>query len=260
MIIKTKLAAVAIPVYKSALTEAERLSFSQCLVILKDYEIYLVAPEGLDLSGYHSGNIKEKRFDPTYFQGIAGYNRLMLLPLFYQHFLEYEYILIYQLDCYVFRDELKDWCEQGYDYIGAPWIDMDIYRWLFIKNLYPVELKFFHWVTKGRRLNRVGNGGFSLRRTKSMIDNLNWFSFRAKSWKAFEDSFFCHYVATFNVLFKTPDIKTALRFSFDAHPKLAYEMNDHQLPFGCHAYSRNDPPYYTENFAFWGDHLEKENI
>ena len=31
-------------------------------------------------------------------------------------------MLIYQLDAYVFKDELLNWANKGYDYIGAPWL------------------------------------------------------------------------------------------------------------------------------------------
>ena len=28
-------------------------------------------------------------------------------------------MLIYQLDCYLFEDKIDEWCNKGYDYIGA---------------------------------------------------------------------------------------------------------------------------------------------
>ena len=31
-------------------------------------------------------------------------------------------MLIYQLDAFVFQDDLAYWCQQNYDYIGAPWL------------------------------------------------------------------------------------------------------------------------------------------
>jgi hypothetical protein len=47
----------------------------------------------------------------------------MLSIDFYKRFRDYKFILIYQLDAYVFRDELEYWCEQDYDFIGAPLIE-----------------------------------------------------------------------------------------------------------------------------------------
>lgn len=238
------------------MTELESHSFLQCLKVLSAYDIYLVAPIGLDLSSYTvNSTIKAKRFDPSYFSGIAGYNRLMLSNFFYNSFIDYDYILIYQLDSWVFKDELSYWCKLGYDYVGAPWIDIDVYRWLHIKNLYPTELKVVHRIGNGRFLSKVGNGGFSLRKVKSMMYNLNLFSYRSKTWRAYEDSFFCHYVSTFNIFFRTPSLNKALKFSFDANPASAYEANNFELPFGCHAFNRSDPPFYGNNVLFWKDHI-----
>lgn len=44
----------------------------------------------------------------------------MLEADFYRRFGKYKYMLIYQLDAFVFSDKLLDFCEMGYDYIGAP--------------------------------------------------------------------------------------------------------------------------------------------
>ena len=38
----------------------------------------------------------------------------------YSRFEKYEYMLIYQLDAFVFSDRLMEFVEAGYDYIGAP--------------------------------------------------------------------------------------------------------------------------------------------
>ena len=38
---------------------------------------------------------------------------------FYRAFADYEYILIYQLDCLVFASSLEEWCGKGWDYVGS---------------------------------------------------------------------------------------------------------------------------------------------
>ena len=253
---KTVLAAIAIPVYNPEMSVFDKISFLQCLKVLGNYDIYLVAPEGIDLTAYTGyGNIIVKRFDPFFFKGIKGYNRLLLSPFFYKQFKDYQYLLIYQLDCYVFKDELSHWCQRGYDYIGAPWLNMDVYRWLFIKDVYPSELKLIHRLTRGYFMKRTGNGGLSLRKISSMINNLKFFSAASKSWKVNEDLFFMHYVGTFNVLFKVPTPEVAVTFSFDVYPAEAYEMNHQRLPFGCHGFNRSDAPNYTDNLSFWRNHI-----
>ena len=79
---------------------------------------------------------------------MEGYNELLLSENFYTTFSAFKYILIYQPDSYVFRDELMEWCKEGYDYIGAPWLEDN-----------DEQIK----------LNGVGNGGFSLRNIEKFL-------------------------------------------------------------------------------------------
>ena len=83
----------------------------------------------------------------------------MLSSEFYRRFSKFEYILIYQLDAFVFKDQLNYWCKKGYDYIGAPWFEG------------------FHLTKTGVNIIGVGNGGFSLRRVKTHIDLTGRFGF-----------------------------------------------------------------------------------
>ena len=121
--------AVIIPVYKTSLDAYERISLDRTIEVLGKHDIYIVHPEDLD-TGFLTElypNLKFRAFPPEYFKGIMGYNRLMLSEEFYSAFSDYEYILICQSDAYIFRDELNDWCEAGYDYVGAPWLRRPLY-------------------------------------------------------------------------------------------------------------------------------------
>ena len=84
----------------------------------------------------------------------------MISSKFYKSFKTYEFLLIYQTDAWVFRDDLLEWCNKDYDYVGAPWFTG-------------------YDDTKGikKAFNAVGNGGFCLRKTKSMLRVLNTFSY-----------------------------------------------------------------------------------
>ncbi|AYN03261.1 DUF5672 family protein [Flavobacterium sp. 140616W15] len=115
---------IIIPIYKEHFGELEEKSFLQCVKVLKNYDIVLVQPEGLDNSYITNefNQIKAISFPKRYFENIDGYNELLLSSLFYEAFLDSEYILIYQLDAFVYKDALEEWCQKGYDYIGAPWI------------------------------------------------------------------------------------------------------------------------------------------
>ena len=81
---------------------------------------------------------------------------LWMSKQFYFRFLpNYKYMLIYQLDAWVFTDNLQEWCDKGYDYIGAPFLSI-------VKKNSP------RVIFKG-----VGNGGLSLRRIQYCIDVLS---------------------------------------------------------------------------------------
>jgi hypothetical protein len=258
-----KSVAIVIPIYKKELNSRELISLQRCLKVLGAYPIIFVHPPELGLGIYKvhldspSLTCTFKPFDQSYFADIAGYNKLLLSPFFYQAFLDFDYILIYQLDSFVFSDQLEGWCTKGFDYIGAPWVDVDVFKWLFIKHLYPAHLRIVHVLTRGRLLKTVGNGGLSLRKVKSCLRNLERFSVTASKWNANEDSFFCHYVKTFNPFFKIPDANIALEFSFDAHAEKAFEQNNFRLPFACHGWWRNDSPHYSNNEIFWKSIIDK---
>ena len=121
---------VVIPIYQASLSQQERKSLSQAYKILRMYPLVVIKPNHLDLSELVTEFPKLSfiSFADSYFKGISGYNRLMLAKEFYESFLDCTYILIYQLDAYVFRDELREWCNKGYDYIGAPWLQRPVYK------------------------------------------------------------------------------------------------------------------------------------
>jgi hypothetical protein len=250
-------AAVLIICHKSIPVEAELKSLIQCVKILNNYPVYLIVPKGMDVGRYTeiSSSIKVLFIDQAWQATYQSFNRLKTSSFLYQSLREFEYLLFYELDSWVFRDELSYWCGLDYDYIGAPWISVDVARWLNYLGKYPYEVRKFHQWTGGSLLRKVGNGGFSLRKTKSMLCNTKLFSYRGRYWNANEDSFFAHYVAAFNPFFKLPTVEVALRFSFDVNPSICFQMNDSQLPFGCHGYSRNDLPLYQENKEFWNQFI-----
>lgn len=257
---------IVIPVYKPTITGDEALSLDRCLNILCNYSIIFVAPESMSTAVYeqacnkHGIQFKDSRFHPSFFKDIQGYNRLLLNKSFYQSFQEYSYMLIYQLDAYVFSDNLESWCEKGYDFIGAP---------IFSKAGI-----------------RVGNGGFSLRKIKPILEffNANKNVFPAKSvienirlkekpftrifallmmmagwrnkplevadrWKYNEDDFWSNHLSNSRFALRTPPFEVAMKFSFECKPSTLWAMCNNELPFGCHAWRK------YEYDSFWKDHI-----
>jgi hypothetical protein len=244
-----KKVAIVIPFYKSTLTTYELIALQQCTQVLSGHSIIAVKPEGLtlpaDVGGINFSGIIS--FDNSYFKDLAGYNRLMLSAEFYGKFLDYEYILIYQMDTFVFRDELLDWCNRGYDYIGAPWI-----RKTYHKSL--IGLAWFNAVEAYRRKfniasrhifdKMVGNGGFSLRRVEkfqeiciSMRPAIDFYLSQNSNIYN-EDIFWSVEVNRQRPTLNIPNWQTALTFAFEVPPQKAKYYNPKNLPFGCHDWDK----------------------
>ena len=254
-----ELVAVTIPIYKQNISEEELASLTRCLNILGKYKIIFFAPASLDTSFYENFchnkiDFAVERFADDYFIDIPGYNRLMLSTAFYKRFNNYKYILIYQLDAYVFKDELTYWCNKNYSYIAAPGINfIDITvgkkqkggtqflsRYTYVYNV----LNFLH--ISNYKFRHIENGGFSLRKVSSFITLLTVLKKRAEKWPINEDTFFMYLFNILFFLFKLPEELTALKFSFEQNPRNCYKLNNYRLPFGCHAFNKYDPDFWAE--------------
>lgn len=249
-----KKVAIVIPFYRNELSDFEKISLKQCEKILGNYDKIAIKPIDLILSEEtklvnFSNTIS---FNNNYFKSISGYNNLMLSADFYNAFLDYEYILIYQMDCFVFSDQLDFWCNQNWDYIGAPWI-----KKTYHKN--PVELYFLNIKQNiSSRFNRsknnepnqyqlnnqVGNGGFSLRRVhkfynlcvlmQPVIDQYLSSSGNLHN----EDVFWSIEVNREKRILNIPSCTQALKFAVETPPLKLKILKDKDLPFGCHDWDR----------------------
>jgi len=228
---ESKQAAIVIPIYKKVLSREEEISLFQALRVLGRYDIYFVCPQSL-IYEYKPDSIRKVRFDDKWFTGMRAYSELMLQKEFYQAFTDYEYLLLYQLDAFVFSDQLLEFCNQGYDYIGAPWIHgIAFYQGSGVENI----------------LHYVGNGGFSLRRIPAFLRWLKAADLSGHSKVVNEDVLIAAYGPP---VLKIPPAQEALRFAFDLDPRSSFERNNGSLPFGCHAWRRID-------LEFWRPHIEK---
>ncbi len=245
---KNQKVTIFIPLYKPAYSGCEKVSLVQCCKILRKYVFSLVCPDDLDISAYekilkeHKIDYKVERFSARHFNNIKEYNRLMLDSDFYRRFTGYEYMLTYQLDCFVFLDELEYWCEKGYDYIGAPWFE-----------------GFSLCTADSDLLDIAGNGGFSLRKIASIIKVLTPEGKSKKIIKQYidnqknEDIFFSMYAKGIEKDFKVAPPKVAVHFSFECLPEKLYQMTGRKLPFGCHAWER----YSLE---FWEQFIDLSSV
>jgi len=263
----SKRVAVLTPLYRLPLLPEEEISLNHLRKFLGNYERVLILPKKLKIPPHLFPDFKKERFNTQFFSGIESYNRLMLSDAFYRRFKDYEYILIYQLDCLVFSNNLLSWCDKEWDYVGAPW---------FHGNRDDTSKGF----------SGVGNGGLSLRKVQSFRDVLNskkllldpevlalgnrrfqripllgsGFRFLMKQayraglknnirWylKKFdqnEDSFWAYYASKFVDEFVIPTSEEALKFSFECAPEFCLSTTDGVLPFGCHAWKKWDENFW----------------
>jgi hypothetical protein len=260
-----KLVAVVVPLSnRNEITNDEKISLAHLVHHLGHYDKYFLVPNGLKFSANGFTNV---RFDDQFFGSVDANRKLMFSKTFYKRFDRYKYILIYHLDALVFSDQLKSWCEKGYDYVGPPWVKHQEapYAGLNIED-------------------KVGNGGFSLRNVDSFLKvikskiyyidpkvywrvayadkNLfvktlnypkkylkyltvfNGSRFEMARFKTNEDQFWAgraiHYYPEFNL----PTVQTALQFGFECLPRHCFELNGRRLPFGCHAWPRYDREFW----------------
>jgi Protein of unknown function (DUF5672) len=234
----SKITAIVIPIYKQEMSSSERVSFERALKVFPENDIIIVSPKSLNLDNYLalSPTLKVNTFDDYFFENITGYNELMLSVGFYERFLNYKYILIYQLDAYVFENQLNYWEKANYDYVGSPWLIPPP----IASNKKP-KVNIQHWF-----VNRVGNGGLSLRKVKTHYWTMIFYWILIKFFPLNEDMFLGILMDFINPFFKKPKAMEALKFAFEMQPRKSFELNNHQLPFGVHAWEKYDPEFWKE--------------
>ena len=275
---------IVIPVYQKISDPREVLSLQQGLKIFANHPIIFICPHSFDqswISQYTSlhPNITFKKFDDKNFKSVHTYDALLLNQNFYQQFSDYQFMLIYQTDAYAFSDRLNDWCEKGFDFIGAPWF------------------KKFDVSGKEKEFIEVaGNGGFSIRNVtkindlmarklnlKQMINLRNILAkfrimphknitFSIKFFTKFfcktnsfgelctfictnatpphEDYFFAAILPKLFPEFVVAKPQDAISFAFEAQPENLYKMNGEKLPFGCHAWAKYSPDFWKKFINF----------
>jgi hypothetical protein len=264
-----KKACIVIPICFSELSQDERLSIESFITYIAGYEFYAVVPHYLrNCVKNLPDEINYASFSSSHFESTNSYSRLLLTTEFYNAFVEYEFILIAQPDAIVLSDDLKAWCDKGWDYIGAPWAKN-------FKTHFGIEFE------------GVGNGGFSLRNVASALRVLNtkvspvvdytwnpkprwWCWNRVKKAMLFinwcrrflpkvtverylkkhyygaEDIFWGMYAKKLDPSFIVAPVDDALHFAFEADPAGSFEKTGGKLPFGCHAWARYDRNFWVK--------------
>ena len=269
MVNTLKKVAVIIPFYRATISDYENIALRQCQKVLGTHPIIAIKPQSLTLPEALAqiALTKVVSFEDSYFDNIAGYNRLMLSEEFYSQFLNYEYILIYQLDAFVFSDQLLHWCNQNIDYVGAPWLrDIDhgdLFKAAKSNVQYYIHTRYDLQKdgepSPKQFENRTGNGGFSLRRVKKFYDitqsrqpDIQKYLAKAGKHQFNEDAFWSIEVNRKKKILNIPGYEKAVGFAFENSPQRALNINKQQLPFGCHAWDRH--------VEFWNPFFEQQGF
>lgn len=214
----------------------------------------MVSPDGLNtktytnlLKKYHN-NYHFVFFDRHFFEGIRGYNQLLLCSDFYQRFIHYDYILIYQLDAYVFYDNLEYWYNKSLDYLGAP---------VPFGLIHDVEKKHNAKSKNKIYIPHVYNGGVSLRKIETFIQATTENREQIDKWLADslnEDIIFS------SLLLQTCKITDteALHFCIDNFPRDNYRRIGNQLPMLCHGWTKFIEDSAEYDGMFWMKYIWKK--
>ncbi len=246
---------VVFPLYKSP-DPLELLFLENGIRLTNGFKQVIVAPEGLliDSSFGMLEELEVKRFSRHYFEGLSGYNQLLLSRGFYTTFALFDYILIHQADVFLFKNELASWCEKNYDYIGAPWFRPDkLNRGFLFKLLQQVKLAFKKNKVYANRHNKVGNGGLSLRKVRTALKVLEIVQpllikqYTHTEGPEFNEDIFWSLVApTLLPSYTVPEMREAMQFAVEFEPAKAYEILNQNLPFGCHAPLKHDVEFWKK--------------
>jgi hypothetical protein len=265
---------IVIPIHRLPLNRDELRSLESIRRHLAKYLIDFIMPERLTLDNFDvQKNERVTRFPNRYFQSPDSYNGLLTSSWFYEQFIDFTHLLVCQLDCLIFKNELLHWCLKDWDYIGSPMLK---------NNGNPRNDA--DWV--------IGNGGLSLRKTTSFLRVLKSFSPKAvyfepktricdapdfalgyfpeeskyrfttikarinsivtnwrvdqelRGFRANEDIFWSTEACKFDSSFRVAPFEEGLQFAFEKHASVLFHKNGNQLPFGCHAWKKYEPDFW----------------
>ena len=265
-----KKVAIVIPTHKSQPDNNEEISLRCLDNKLGDFNKYIICPENIEPKILLK-NSKIIKFDKNHFETWPNYNSLLKTNTFWDKFKNYDFILIYQTDCLVFKSNIEEWLKLDYSFIGPPQINL-----------------------KKEKLGFVGNGGFSLRKVSDHLEALNnkeiyfmntkkqtlkyllgikrlkYFIFtifktfiiynkkkRIKHGYTFresfiknsiypEDIFWCMFGPNLSRNYKVCPPEKAINFGFESAPQLAFKLNNNQKPFGCHNWTHYDKLFFQK--------------
>lgn len=217
---------IVVPIYKETPDILDQYSLRQLDKVINNHDIVIATHDNINQDSYkelfkkNQENLSFEIFDENYFKSIKDYSQLLLTYEFYDRFSNYEYMLIYQTDCWIFKDDIDEFCDMGFDYIGAPILSV-LSNW---PSLTKLHMKY-----------AIGNGGLSLRKIskmKSLMDRNNYvYKQLSDKWAdvQYEDMFICEYMTNYAYI-SFPELDVALKFSTEFLKPMQLGL----IPMGVH--------------------------
>ncbi|MDO4524050.1 MAG: DUF5672 family protein [Bacteroidales bacterium] len=251
--------AIVVPIYKLPLSPDDRICLNQLFKVMTGYDIFAIHPENLDITDVCEEYplLIKHPMESSHFNSLRSYNKLVLSSTFYDAFSNYKYILINQLDTYIFKDELCKWANTELDYVGAPFVPDKNKYWSPLRRLW-CKLNFYLRRYEGTNPHhsqwyQVGNGGLCLRNVSKFQNITKKYKQQIENDLSDEKDFYpedlwLSFELKDDDRLKTPDWKTALLFSIECSPQKCMDIIGNKLPFGTHAWTLDKHRPFWEKY------------
>jgi glycosyltransferase involved in cell wall biosynthesis len=282
---------VVVPVYTLELSLSEKAALRNGMKKLRDYDFFFLHKqsiqvadifESLSLTPSQALSCRSGAVEDDWLCSTRSYSALLFQGWFYRLFEQWEYLLIFQQDAWVFGtgQDLAHWIDKGYTYVGAPWTGH--------LGLDTPDVG-------------VGNGGFSLRHVGAMIhicesfkashapvfrgvelaDQMTLFRdydlipvsqwplifcrrllvffpmlfgwhnnlvYLSKVVQTQEDHLFCLYAPLIFPWIRIPSMAEAAAFSVETNPRETCAFYQVRRPFGCHAWEKYQLDFWLSTY------------
>lgn len=257
---------------KNCLSDDEIISIRHLTKYLGLHSIFFIAPKGCKIDlGNHTKIFISKR----YFGSAFSHGKLLKSIRFYKLFRNFKYILFYHLDSLVFSSDLNRWCDRNFDYIGAPWLQCIDSPWvahsrignggfalLKVKSAVRILSKYYqtrplvYWIESLNALNII----FFLEKNINLLSRTGCtLGARLTKLKKYlndqllnqnNDIFWSDVATRLDPSFHVASFEDGISFAFEVCPEDCFVINNHKLPFGCHAWNK----YHKH---FWDTYILK---
>lgn len=260
--------ALVIPMYTTNLSSDEIISLRFSLCAAPELPVVIVHPRRLEpgsitaamkCEGIGTVRWRFEAFPDKYFNGLRGYNRLLLSPSFYVRFSEFAAIVICQLDALLIVGDLSKHLASGADFLGAP-----IPRKLggyepfmnggFSLRRIGAALELFkaRGATIRRELidelpGRIGVVNLAILKALAFATkhlNLRWARFFCAFSNINEDVFWSALAPAFFPSFKVGTLEECRAFSVEKQPDAEVAILG-SMPAGVHAWYKQDRAFWT---------------